>query len=66
MTEKMERKVESSISELCKQALEHYLKLSDAACDYNSLIPKAIEFYRKMHAGSFKEIDQYYEDLEES
>ena len=39
--------VKTPINELCKQALEHYLKLSDEACHYNSLIPEAIELYRK-------------------
>jgi len=35
-------------SELCKDALEHYLKLSDEASHYNSLIPHAIEVYQRV------------------
>jgi len=50
----------TTTNELCKQALEHYLKLSDEACHYNSLIPKAIEFYRRMHSGGHN-VEEYYE-----
>ena len=47
------------MSELCKDALEHYIKLSNNSCDYNSLIPKAIEFYRLMHTPSNFRIEDY-------
>ena len=49
------------MNELCKQALEHYLELSDAACHYNSLIPKAIEFYRRMHTPPH-DVEEFYRD----
>ena len=48
------------INDLCKQALEHYLKLSREACEYNSLIPKAIEFYRGRHTPPH-DIEKFYE-----
>ncbi len=49
------------IGEQCEQALEHYLKLSSEACHYNSLIPKAIEFYRRMHIPHWP-ADLFYEE----
>lgn len=47
---------ETPIDELCEDALKHYLKLSDEACHYDSLIPSAIETYRKVR--------KYYEELQ--
>lgn len=40
-------------ADLCDQALKHYEEMSDEACHYNSLIPKAIAFYKK-HGGEIK------------
>ena len=37
----------ATLDELCEQALEHYNNLSLECSDFNSLIPKAIEFYKK-------------------
>jgi len=34
-------------AELCDQALEHYESLAKECCHWNSLIPKAIEFYKE-------------------
>jgi len=37
------------IGELCDQALEHYIQISNEACHYNSLVPEAIKFYKRFH-----------------
>ncbi len=38
---------EATLDDLCEQALKHYNKLSKFCSDFNSLIPKAIEYYKK-------------------
>jgi len=35
--------------EVCDEALRHYEKIAKECCHWNSLIPKAIAFYRKKH-----------------
>ena len=40
---------ETPLDDVCESALKHYLKLSGEACSFHSLIPDAIEFYRKNH-----------------
>lgn len=37
----------ASHKELCEQALRYYEEIVKEVCHWNSLIPKAIEFYRK-------------------
>ena len=44
------------IEELCNQALKHYLEISDKATHYNSLIPKALAFYKQHHTETVKEL----------
>lgn len=51
---------ETSIDELCNQALYHYNLISSEAMHYNNLIPKAIEFYRKYKV--FKTLIQNWRD----
>jgi hypothetical protein len=41
------------LRDLCESALKHYEKLSSDACDYNSLIPKAIKFYQENYGRYF-------------
>ena len=38
-------------TELCDEALKEYEKISTEVCDWNSLIPEAIKFY-KQHGGT--------------
>jgi len=39
--------VATSHDELCDKALAHYRDISDLATHFNSLVPKAIEYYRR-------------------
>ena len=48
--------------ELCDGALEHYERLSSECSDWSSVIPEAIEFYRK-HGGDEVSLDELYEKL---
>ena len=43
-----EKQIESQATheEICDQALIHYEKISKETCDWNSVVPKAIKFYR--------------------
>ncbi len=38
--------------ELCDQALDHYMEISNGATHFNSVVPQAIEFYKKNGAVS--------------
>jgi len=38
--------LDATLDEVCDQALAHYEAISSEAGEWNSLIPKAIEFYR--------------------
>jgi len=48
--------------ELCRDALAHYEKIASQSGEWNSLIPKAIEFYKKMHTPYDESIDRYYQE----
>jgi len=41
------RACQASHEEICNQALRHYEKLAKEYSCWNSLIPKAIEYYKK-------------------
>ena len=41
--------LETPFNDLCKQALEHYEKMSQETASYNSLIPRAIKFYEEVY-----------------
>ena len=38
---------QTGLDSICQQALDHYMALSNACCDYNSTVVYAIEFYKK-------------------
>ena len=46
MKEKKKDQWQATHEELCNQALEHYKRISKEAVEWNSIVPKAIEFYR--------------------
>jgi hypothetical protein len=46
-----ERTMQTPLEDLRRNALEHYEKLSNAACDWSSVIPQAINFYFDCKAG---------------
>ena len=48
MTPKQNEDSNTTHKELCDQALKHYQEISDKACHFNSIVPKAIEFYKNM------------------
>jgi len=48
LTPKQNEASNTTHKELCDQALKHYQEISDKACHFNSLVPKAIEFYKNM------------------
>ena len=58
MSDSSYKTAKTPISELCKDALEHYLKLSDEACHYNSLIPEALAVYQRVR--------EHYDTLNET
>lgn len=48
------RAYQATHEELCNQALEHYEDISKEVCHWNSLIPKAINFYKEWGNGKIK------------
>ena len=48
LTPKQNEASNTTHKELCDQALKHYQEISDKACHFNSIVPKAIEFYKNM------------------
>jgi len=47
-----EKAYQATHKELCNQALKHYEELSVKCCHWNSLVPRAIEFYKKFGENS--------------
>jgi len=48
LTPKQNEASNTTHKELCDQALKHYQEISDKDCHFNSIVPKAIEFYKNM------------------
>jgi len=47
--------------EICNQALEEYEEMTYELVQWNSVIPKAIEFYKKFGETNLKNLNNYEE-----
>ena len=62
--EKKNKEYRATHEEICNQALEHYEKISKEADEWNSVVPKAIRFYRDKEQRKKETLEIVFHEIE--